>query len=419
MNVIVAIGGGIAAYKTLSFIRLLRKSKHQVKVIMTQSASQFVTPTSITALSENPVYTDLWSAPETLESQEQHNMHHITLAKWADVIIIAPATANRISILARGSCEDLLSNVIMASAAPVAIAPAMNKYMWENPATQSNIELLKKRNITIWGPDWGMQACGDEGEGRLLEPDKLMTHFEQWVRPFHLSFSRLLISAGATQEPIDPVRYISNYSSGKMAFALAELAHQYGIEVTIVHAQVDPILLNELSVGIKCVATQTAQDMLVALNEQLQQGKKANSPFEVFIACAAVADYRPKQFSTQKIKKNKANLLTLELVKNPDILQEIAVNRESSLPFCAGFALESENLKENATNKLKEKKIDMIFANPITSLNAHSSSITALWQSDNHIKSHQFPHLRKSENAQHILKLISEKFTLSYSQPTT
>ena len=412
MNFIIGIGGGISAYKTLSLIRLLKKAKHNVKVILTQSAMEFVTPTSVTALSENPTYTDLWSVPESTTTMptDEHNMHHITLAKWADFIIIAPATANRISLLAQGNCQDLLSNVILASKAPVAIAPAMNVQMWNNIATQRNIDILYSRGIKIFAPASGEQACGDNGQGRLLEPEQLMAEINHWTRPASLSFKHLIITAGSTQEPLDPVRYIGNYSSGRMGIEIANIAYRCGAQVTLIHASVNADLLDTLAAEITTIAVQTAEQMLTQVNTQIAQGQQNNQPCEVFIGCAAVADYRPEQYSQQKIKKTEGEELILKLTKNPDIIAQVATNKKDNLPFVSGFALESEQLIPNAEKKLTHKKMDLIFANPVASINAAKSTITALWQEQGQLQQKEFAYEDKAENALHILKLISQRY---------
>lgn len=427
MNIIVAIGGGVAAYKVLWLIRLLKKANHQVKVILTQSATQFITPTSVAALSANRPYhdNDLWQTPESHDDKKSqlggddigYNMPHITLAKWADFIIIAPATANRISLLATGSCQDLLGNVVMASKASLAIVPAMNKQMWNNAATQDNITRLKKRNIIIWGPDCGIQACGDDGVGRLLEPEQIMAKFDDWMRPMELTFSRLLLTVGATQEPIDPVRYISNHSSGKMGIEIAKLAHQYGVSVTVVHACVNEQLFAELPEGMEKVAVQTACQMHDCVGQLIHSARKTQSPYEVFIGCAAVADYRSAEYSEQKIKKTTADSLTLTLVKNPDIIKQVGVNRKNNLPFCVGFALESEQLVHHAEQKLNNKKMDIIFANSIDSMNATQSAITALWQSHQppyEVEIKRLPYREKVVNAESVLQLISQHYQANH-----
>ncbi len=413
MNFILGIGGGISAYKSLWLIRLLKKKQHQVKVVLTQSALEFVTPVSVHALSEYPAYTDLWNPPQdnhTKADAQEHNMHHISLAKWADFIIIVPATANRISLLAQGECQDLLSNIILASKAPLAIVPAMNVTMWNNPATQDNISTLKKRDIEIWGPASGIQACGDVGQGRLLEPEEIMQKIQHWIRPIEPSFKHLIITAGATQEPLDPVRYISNHSSGKMGIAIAKIAYQCGIQVTLIHAPIEQNLLQELPSEIKKIAITTAEQMLQQTQTEITKARKQNNPIEVFIGCAAVADYRPTNYNQNKIKKTNDNLLTLQLTENPDIIQSIASNKKDKLPFCAGFALESEELINNAQKKLKNKKLDLIFANPVESMNAEKSTITALWNSQNQVKQQEIPHNDKEQNAIHILELISQRY---------
>jgi len=345
-NILLGVTGGIACYKACELVRRLKEFGADVRVVMTQGSLAFVTPLSFQAVSGNPVYTEL------LDEKAEAGMGHIELAKWADRVLITPASANFIERLARGSAEDLLSTICLATQAPVQVAPAMNQAMWSNPACQKNIETLKKHHIAIFGPGSGEQACGDIGAGRMLEPFELVDLLAASFEKGPLSGKKVLITAGPTREAVDPVRYLSNNSSGKMGYALAQAAAEAGAEVVLVSG---PVSL-PTPVRVKRVDTQSAMDMLQAVNKEIPTT-------DLFIACAAVADYRAEHIAEQKIKKT-GDRLTLKLVKNPDILE--TVGQMDSRPFCVGFAAESENVLANARTKLLQKKADLIIANDIS-----------------------------------------------------
>lgn len=347
-RIVLGVSGGIAAYKTPELVRLLRKAGHEVRVILTPAAQAFITPLTLQAVSGNPVHTDL------LDRAAESAMGHIELARWADLIIVAPATADILARMACGQANDLLTTVCLASAAKIAVAPAMNQAMWRNPVTQENVERLAGRGVAIWGPGVGEQACGDFGPGRMIEAIDLadqVLRLCQTVAP--LKGLAVIVTAGPTREPLDPVRYISNHSSGKMGYAMAEAASQAGAEVHLVSGPTNlpPPL------GVMFYPVETAQAML-ATCLQLCPGK------DLFIAAAAVADYRAATVAEQKIKKGGDEHLTLSLIKNPDIVATVATL--APRPFIVGFAAETQNLLVHAREKLQRKKLDMVIANDVS-----------------------------------------------------
>ena len=346
-KILLGVTGGIAAYKSAELVRLLRKAGCEVRVVMTKSAQQFITSLTMSVLSENTVYTDLFD--QKLETK----MGHISLSRWADVVLIAPATANFMAQLAHGFCDDLLSTLCLATpkATAIAIAPAMNKEMWQAESTQKNLNILKEREVLILGPDEGVQACGECGIGRMLEPTAIMKYLTSYFTSDILSGRRILITAGPTLEPLDPVRYISNFSSGKMGYAIAESMSDVGASVTLISGPTN--LLPPSNVTL--IKVTTAREMLAAVMKDIGQ-------YDMFISVAAVLDYCPASFSSQKIKKsNKSFRLDLEL--NPDILAAVA--SLSDPPITIGFAAETEDVIENALQKLRRKNVDMIIANKV------------------------------------------------------
>lgn len=347
---LLGITGGIAAYKTPELVRLLKKRGLDVRVVLSQGAKAFVTPLTLQAVSAHPVYSEL------LDADFEAAMGHIELARWAEGVLIAPLSANRLAALAHGFADDLLTTLCLATTAPIYAAPAMNRQMWEHPATQANLVILKERGITMLGPDWGEQACGEVGLGRMLEPAAIIEQLFSKIEPATaaiLSGKRILITAGPTREAIDPVRYISNRSSGKMGIALAEAAKALGAEVTLIHGPIQCAVPSNM----KTVAVSSAQDMLNAVEAHI-----ANT--DIFISAAAVADFRTEETATQKMKKGQANTWELSLVQNPDILASVAAKRDA--PFCVGFAAETEHSLENAKQKLLNKKIDLIAVNDVS-----------------------------------------------------
>mgnify|MGYP003393482860 CR=1 FL=1 len=346
-NILLVISGGIAAYKALDLIRRLREQGAQVRCILTKGGQQFVTPLAVAALSEAKVYTDLWSLTDEQE------MGHIRLVRAADMIAVAPASANMIAKLAHGLADDLASTALLAADRPILLAPAMNPAMWSNPATQQNIALLRQRGFHIAGPAMGDMACGEFGAGRMAEVPDLMAALAQILaRPGTLSGRHTIVTSGPTREPLDPVRFISNYSSGKQGHAIAAALAKRGASVTLISGPVaipDPAGVNTLHV-------ETAAQMLATCERAL--------PADIFVGCAAVADWRAAEIQPQKIKKGGA-APTLKFAANPDILAVVA-NHPQRPALVVGFAAESENLWANATEKLARKNCDWLLANDIS-----------------------------------------------------
>ncbi len=363
-RILLGVTGGIAAYKSAELVRLLKKSGHAVRVVMTPGAEAFVTPLTFQALSGEPVRTSL------LDPEAEAGMGHIELAKWADTVLVAPASADFLARLAQGMADDLLTTLCCATEAPIVLAPAMNQAMWRNCRTQRNLALLADDpQVTLWGPDQGEQACGDTGPGRMLEPQALADRINA-ATAGPLSGVRLVITAGPTREPIDPVRYISNHSSGKMGYALAAAARAAGAEVTLVSG---PVNL-PAPAGVQRVSVVTADDMLGAAGQAVDQG------CDIFIATAAVADYRPATCADQKIKKT-AGELSLELIRNPDTLATIAARADA--PFTVGFAAETTDVARYANDKMQRKQLNMIVANDVSrpglGFNSDDNAVTVFW----------------------------------------
>ena len=385
-RILLGITGGIAAYKCAELTRLFSKAGAEVRVAMTKAATEFITPLTMQALSGNRVSLDL------LDTDAEAAMGHIELARWADLVIIAPATADFIARVSHGQADDILTTLVLATAAPIAIAPAMNQAMWSDSGTQENLSALSVRGYHIFGPASGEQACGDVGPGRMLEPQQLLQHCGNLFDVGRFASLRLLITGGPTREAIDPVRFISNHSSGKMAFALAQEAAAAGAQVTLVSGPVNLATPDSVS----RIDVESAEDMLDAVMDNI-------SGTNVFIGVAAVADYRPKQLAHEKIKKDDEGL-TLSLIKNPDIISEVA--KLSKGPFTVGFAAETNSIIENGKQKLLSKKLDLLFANNATeSFNSDSISLTAI-TSENEF---EIATANKNVVAQEILKLISER----------
>ena len=342
-RILLGITGGIAAYKSAELVRRLREHGAEVRVVMTQSACEFITPLTMQALSDNPVHTGF------LDLQCETAMGHIELARWADVIIVAPASANFIARLAHGMADDLLSTLCLAADAPLLIAPAMNQQMWLNPATVDNIGLLRKRGVLLLGPAAGLQACGETGPGRMLEAAELAKKVNTVFQTGSLSGTRILVTAGPTHEAIDPVRYIGNRSSGRMGFAIARAVLEAGAEVTLIAGPVSQTPPDR----VHCIQVTSAARMHDAVMD-------AVGTMDIFIAAAAVADYRCVKVAPQKLKKTDASI-SLTLEKTADILAEVA--SLANPPFTVGFAAETEDLEKNARTKLRTKGLDMIAAN--------------------------------------------------------
>ena len=348
-QILLGVCGGIAAYKTPELVRRLRDQGAEVRVIMTSAAESFITALSLQAVSGHAVHVAEMSA------DSESGMGHIDLARWADLILIAPATANTMAHLANGFGEELLTTVCLATSAPIALAPAMNQQMWSNAATQVNLEKVKSIGMEVFGPGVGDQACGETGPGRMLEPDELVACCEQLLTSLRqdgpLRGKSCLITAGPTVEHLDPVRAITNFSSGRMGYAIAAAANAAGADVILISG---PVSL-EVPSNVTRLSVKSAEEMRTAVLSNVADS-------DIFIGVAAVADYRPKSQSTRKIKKND-NSMTVELVKNPDILSEVSAHKNR--PFVVGFAAETDKLEENALAKLKNKKLDMIAANNV------------------------------------------------------
>ncbi len=364
-KILLGVTGGIAAYKAAELCRQLSKCGAEIRVVMTQGACEFITPLTMQALSGNEVHTSL------LNTDAEAGMGHIELAKWPDLIVIAPATANFIAKYACGLADDLLTTLLLASNARVVIAPAMNQAMWLHPLTQHNLTFLQntlKDRLHIVGPDNGVQACGDLGPGRLLEPEAIIKYLNDIISSESdcveqvgetqklLTGKAVVITAGPTREAIDPVRYISNHSSGKMAYALASACYELGAKVTVISG---PCSLPKVQ-NVEFIDVQSAIDMNARVHEAIDKS------CDIFIGCAAVADYRPINVSEQKIKKDKqgSTELVIRLEENPDIVASVAKRKDR--PFTVGFAAETQNLRGYAKDKLKRKNLDMIVANDIS-----------------------------------------------------
>ena len=366
-RVLLGVTGGIAAYKSAELVRRLRDQGATVRVVMTHGAQAFITPLTLQALSGHPVRSEL------LDPQAEAAMGHIELARWADQILVAPASADFLARLAQGRADDLLGALCLAAQVPIAVAPAMNQAMWANAATQANVGLLASRGIDLWGPAVGSQACGEQGPGRMLEPDTLVAHLQARFQTGVLAGLRVLVTAGPTREAIDPVRFLSNRSSGKMGYAVAAAAAEAGASVTLVSG---PVAL-DCPAGVERIWTEDAAAMADAVLARV-------ADTDLFIASAAVADYRPCQIAPHKIKKH-AQTLALELERNPDILAAVAAHAAGSgAPFTVGFAAETEDLAIHAQKKRLAKGLDLVAANwvgaPGQAFDADDNALELFWE---------------------------------------
>ena len=392
MNILLGITGGIAAYKTPDLVRRLIERGGEVQIVMTASAAEFVTDTALQAVSGRAVRANLW------DKEAERAMSHIELARWADVVLIAPATAEVMARIVSGGAPDLLTTICLATEAPIAVAPAMNHVMWNNPATQANRRVLEERGVHILGPGVGSQACGETGAGRMLEPDAIAAAvFDLGVMRGEglLAGRKVVITAGPTREPIDPVRYITNRSSGKMGYAMARAAAAQGAEVILVSGPVNLAVPQ----GVELRPVVTAQEMYEATHDSIAGA-------DIFIAAAAVADYRPAEERPQKIKKNDETM-RIELVRCPDILQSVAALE--SAPFTVGFAAETENVDEYARGKLEKKKLDMIVANRVGAdcgFDADDNAVNVFWADGEK----RFAKSQKSELANRLIALVAERY---------
>jgi len=403
-NILLGVCGGIAAYKSAELVRRLQDAGASVRVVMTTAATEFVTPLTFQALSGHPVHTEL------LDPQAEAAMGHIELARWADLILIAPATANTIARLASGQSDDLLSAIYLASQSSVAIAPAMNHVMWSSESTQMNVQQLKKQRVHIFGPASGSQACGETGEGRLLEVDELVTACGQLFNTGKLQGIKVMITAGPTFEPIDPVRFIGNRSSGRMGFAIAEAAVEQGAIVTLIAGPVHlPTPEHSTRTNV-----QTAQQMYDAVMHNIEDQ-------DIFISTAAVADYRPTQAQDEKIKKTEAEL-SIALTRNPDILSSVAAL--DAPPFTLGFAAETHDVKKFALQKLQKKNLNMIAANQVcfsldqqaneqdSGFNSEYNALHVFWNTSDAKISEQFlERNRKHALARQLIELLAMHYT--------
>ncbi|NGZ15169.1 bifunctional phosphopantothenoylcysteine decarboxylase/phosphopantothenate--cysteine ligase CoaBC [Vibrio aestuarianus] len=396
-KILLGISGGIAAYKCAELTRRLIERGAQVQVVMTHAAKEFITPLTMQAVSGRPVSDSL------LDPAAEASMGHIELAKWADLVLLAPATADLIARMAAGMGNDLLTTLILATDAPVAVSPAMNQQMYRNIATQENIATLARRGMTIWGPAAGEQACGDIGPGRMLEPMQLVNHCEAFFQADSLQTSPLqgksiLITAGPTREAIDPVRYITNHSSGKMGYAIAQAAAKLGADVTLISGPVNLATPQQ----VQRIDVESASDMYQTVMQHAQS-------HDVFISCAAVADYRPQIVADQKIKKtDDSDQMTLTMVKNPDIVASVAAMTEHR-PLTVGFAAETQDVEKYARNKLINKNLDMICANDVSvagqGFNSDDNALTVYWQGGEQA----LPLSSKAELARALMLLINDK----------
>ncbi len=388
-NVLLGVSGGIAAYKSAELVRQLQESGASVRVIMTRGAQEFITPLTLQALSGNPVHAEL------LDEEAERGMGHIELARWADLMLIAPATADLLARLAAGRADDLLTTVALATAAPLMLAPAMNQQMWRDPATSDNVHTLGSRGIHLVGPASGEQACGDVGPGRMEEPAVIVAAAAGLFESGLLAGKRVVVTAGPTREAIDPVRYISNHSSGKMGYALARAAAEAGALTTLVSG---PVTLPTPE-HVSRIDVESAREMLASCQALI-------GDCDIFIACAAVADYRPAETQADKIKKTQEQV-TLQLIRNPDIVSAVAATANG--PFTAGFAAETNDVLSYARDKMQRKGLDMIIANDVSDstigFNSDDNEVTVLWPGGKRALSRA----GKDAIARRIVALIAER----------
>ena len=390
-EIVLGVTGGIAAYKSAEIVSRLRHSGANVHVIMTRNATEFVAPLTFQTLSANQVVTDTFEAPE------YWNVEHVALAKLADIFVVAPATANILAKMASGIADDMLSTTLLATKAQILVAPAMNTGMWTAPATQNNVKVLKERGVLMIGPESGMLACGDEGAGRMSEPETIVGEICRILsRKQDYAGKKVLITAGATRERLDPVRFITNDSSGKMGFAIAEAARDRGAEVTVIRGSVTA----EIPAGIRMIRIESARELYDAMMQKAPEQ-------DVIIQAAAVSDYRPAEQKDRKIKKESGSDLTLILTENPDIAKAVGEQKKPGQTL-VGFAAETDNLLKNAKSKLGKKKLDLIVANDVTKPGAGfnvDTNIAVLITSDG---STEEPLQTKRQLAERILDKVLE-----------
>ncbi len=388
-NVVLGVSGGIAAYKSAELVRQLKALGAEVRVVMTRGSQAFITPLTLQALSGNPVHTDL------LDREAELGMGHIELARWADLLLIAPATADLMARLGAGRADDLLTTIALATTAPLLLAPAMNQQMWQASATRENAEQLASRGVHMVGPAAGEQACGEIGPGRMEEPSLIAERAAALFQGGALAGRRVVITAGPTREALDPVRYLSNHSSGKMGFALARAAVEAGARTTLVAGPVALATPDHVS----RVDVESAREMLAACEELRQE-------CDIFISCAAVADYRPAEFQTDKIKKGDERS-ALALVRNPDIVATIA--NGDTAPFTVGFAAETREVATYARGKLARKGLDMIIANDVSTeglgFASDDNEVTVFWEGGEQA----LPRASKQNLARQLIALIAQR----------
>ncbi|HIL93826.1 MAG TPA: bifunctional phosphopantothenoylcysteine decarboxylase/phosphopantothenate--cysteine ligase CoaBC [Cycloclasticus sp.] len=389
-RILLGVTGGIAAYKAAEILRQCQTLGAEVRVVMTPAATEFITPLTFQALSGSPVHTQL------LDAEEEAGMGHINLARWADVVLVAPASADFIARLSSGMANDLLTTLLLATEKTVMLAPAMNRAMFDDPNTQENIRKLKKQGVVILGPGEGVQACGEVGLGRMLEPEELVQSVAEHFQTGELAGLNVLLNAGPTREAIDPVRYISNHSSGKMGFALAQACADAGAHVTLVAG---PVRLQTPS-GIERINVISAHEMAEAV---MAKSKWA----DIFIASAAVVDYTPVEIADNKIKKH-ASQMQLTLVKTTDILTDVATQDDTT--FCVGFAAETDNLEAYAKGKLERKSLDMIAANWVGrdegGFNSEYNALSVYWNGGEQ----EIGSMPKPELARELITLIAKRY---------
>ncbi|HEC05590.1 MAG TPA: bifunctional phosphopantothenoylcysteine decarboxylase/phosphopantothenate--cysteine ligase CoaBC [Thiolapillus brandeum] len=388
-NILLGVTGGIAAYKSVELARLLLKAGARVRVVMTEAATRFVSPLTFQAVTGSPVRCSLF------DEEHEAAMGHIELARWADQMVIAPASADFMARMALGLANDLLTTLCLASASSIAIAPAMNQRMWQHPAVQHNLSLLEERGVRVLGPESGEQACGDTGPGRMLEPADMLAALDSASGAGLFAGKKVLITAGPTHEAIDPVRFIGNRSSGKMGYALARAFRRGGADVLLVSG---PVSL-PAPPGVNRVNVQTALQMHKAVFENIHS-------VDIFVGCAAVADYRPENPQQQKIKKL-SDRMDISLVRNPDILAEVATLEEG--PYTLGFAAETQNLVENARAKLLAKQVDMLAANSVADgmgFESDENTLLVIWpEGEKHL-----PVQDKQQLAESLLGVLADQY---------
>ncbi|HZC02995.1 MAG TPA: bifunctional phosphopantothenoylcysteine decarboxylase/phosphopantothenate--cysteine ligase CoaBC [Gammaproteobacteria bacterium] len=389
-HILIGVTGGIAAYKSAELVRRLREREVNVKVVMTRSACAFIGPLTMQALSDQPVHIEL------LDPGTESVMGHIELARWCDAVLVAPASADFLAKLAHGLADDLLSTLCLATTAPIIVAPAMNQQMWQAQATQSNRAVLESRGVRFFGPAEGGQACGEVGPGRMLEPAAIIEALARLFHPGTLTGVRILVTAGPTREVIDPVRFISNRSSGRMGYAIAQAAIEAGAKVILVSG---PVALAAPQ-GLERIWVETAGEMLEAVMARIHD-------CDIFVAAAAIADYRCQEPATQKLKKTAVSI-TLSLERTPDILAQVASRPRP--PFTVGFSAETENLEKNALDKLVRKSLDMIVANevgrPGVGFESDENALSVFWKGGKR----ELSRALKAQLARDLIEIIAQRY---------